>query len=380
MLDAPGVDRRRARRALLRRSLGGPGRGGAAGPGARASSRSAPPAGFAVAQPRARPVRLGRQPYDTHRTAGRCTTSTTGSNGAGGYDGLRSVLLRPDVHRAALDQADRGRDAAGPARSGRRCSPTPRPAGSAATARPARRWSRCAPRLRCPVLVDPRHATTPSAPHAIGERLAELTGGELLLVEGGGHGLPAPRPGAGQPGDPGVRRAGPAAVRPARRTWTRAPAGRGGRSTCRSPIGLGHARRDLAIADELRQLHPDLQVDWLAQDPVTRVLEDRERDACTRRRPTWPASRPTSRPSAASTTCTRSRRSGGWTRSSSRTSWSSTTSSPTSGYDLVIGDEAWDVDYFLHENPELKRHRVRLADRLRRAGCRCRTAASGRRR
>ena len=25
------------------------------------------------------------------------------------------------------------------------------------------------------------------------------------------------------------------------------------------------------------------------------------------------------------------------------------------GYDLVIGDEAWDVDYFLHENPELKR-------------------------
>ena len=24
-------------------------------------------------------------------------------------------------------------------------------------------------------------------------------------------------------------------------------------------------------------------------------------------------------------------------------------------YDLVIGDEAWDVDYFLHENPELKR-------------------------
>jgi hypothetical protein len=24
-------------------------------------------------------------------------------------------------------------------------------------------------------------------------------------------------------------------------------------------------------------------------------------------------------------------------------------------YDLVIGDEAWDVDYFLHENPERKR-------------------------
>ena len=39
-----------------------------------------------------------------------------------------------------------------------------------------------------------------------------------------------------------------------------------------SPIGLGHARRDIAIARELRGLHPDLEVDWLAQDPVTRVL------------------------------------------------------------------------------------------------------------
>ena len=24
-------------------------------------------------------------------------------------------------------------------------------------------------------------------------------------------------------------------------------------------------------------------------------------------------------------------------------------------YDLVVADEAWDVDHFLHENPELKR-------------------------
>ena len=39
-----------------------------------------------------------------------------------------------------------------------------------------------------------------------------------------------------------------------------------------SPIGLGHAQRDVAIARELRRMHPDLQIDWLAQDPVTRVL------------------------------------------------------------------------------------------------------------
>ena len=41
-----------------------------------------------------------------------------------------------------------------------------------------------------------------------------------------------------------------------------------------SPIGLGHARRDLAIAQELRRDHPELQIDWLAQHPVTRVLAE----------------------------------------------------------------------------------------------------------
>jgi predicted glycosyltransferase len=42
-----------------------------------------------------------------------------------------------------------------------------------------------------------------------------------------------------------------------------------------SPIGLGHARRDLAIADELRQLKPGLEVHWLAQHPVTELLRER---------------------------------------------------------------------------------------------------------
>ena len=35
--------------------------------------------------------------------------------------------------------------------------------------------------------------------------------------------------------------------------------------------------RDVAIADELRKLHPDLEIDWLAQHPVTAVLEDARR-------------------------------------------------------------------------------------------------------
>ena len=29
--------------------------------------------------------------------------------------------------------------------------------------------------------------------------------------------------------------------------------------------------------------------------------------------------------------------------------------SRTGEYDLVVGDEAWDIDHYLHENPELKR-------------------------
>ena len=77
--------------------------------------------------------------------------------------------------------------------------------------------------------------------------------------------------------------------------------------------------------------------------------------ACIPPAPAWPASRPTWSPRAASTACTASRPGGGWTRSCWPTSWSSTTWSPSSDYDLVVGDEAWDVDYYLHENPELKR-------------------------
>ena len=40
-----------------------------------------------------------------------------------------------------------------------------------------------------------------------------------------------------------------------------------------SPIGLGHAQRDVAIAASCASCIPDLEIDWLAQDPVTRVLE-----------------------------------------------------------------------------------------------------------
>ena len=62
--------------------------------------------------------------------------------------------------------------------------------------------------------------------------------------------------------------------RPAAR-WVRGKSRRRRALFISSPIGLGHAQRDAAIAAELRLLHPDLEIDWLAQHPVTAVLEAR---------------------------------------------------------------------------------------------------------
>ena len=122
-----------------------------------------------------------------------------------------------------------------------------------------------------------------------------------------------------------------------------------------SPIGLGHVRRDLAIADALREQRPDVEVEWLTQSPVTEFLEQTRRDGAPGVGAPGQRVRRTSSRSPASTTCTRSRRSAGWTRCWSTTSWSSTTWSPRERFDLWVGDEAWDLDHFLHENPELKR-------------------------
>jgi hypothetical protein len=55
--------------------------------------------------------------------------------------------------------------------------------------------------------------------------------------------------------------------------WRRAIRRRNRALLVSSPIGLGHAWRAVAIARELRALEPELEIDWLAQDPVTRVLE-----------------------------------------------------------------------------------------------------------
>lgn len=138
-----------------------------------------------------------------------------------------------------------------------------------------------------------------------------------------------------------------------RRTWTRAASRPKKALYVSSPIGLGHALRDVAIANELRRHHPDLQIDWLAQHPVTTVLEQRGETV-------HPASAWLASESAhVEDECAEHdlhafqaiRRMDEILVNNFMVFHDVVTDDH---YDLVIGDEAWDIDYFLHENPELK--------------------------
>jgi predicted glycosyltransferase len=137
-------------------------------------------------------------------------------------------------------------------------------------------------------------------------------------------------------------------------TWTRALARKRRALYLSSPIGLGHAMRDAAIADELRVLHPDLEIDWLAQHPVTTVLEARGERI-----------HPLSAELASESGHFAAEAAGHDLNAFQAirrmdeilvANFMVFHDAVAEGeYDLVIGDEAWDVDHFLHENPELKR-------------------------
>ncbi|MDN5860431.1 MAG: alpha/beta fold hydrolase [Pseudonocardia sp.] len=206
--------------------------------------------------------------------------------------------------------------------------------------------------VRCPVLVI--HGSEDlMVPHATGAAVAEWTGGTLVTLPGAGH-----TPNARDPvrvnllirdfvdGLAGRSRP-PRSWTPARNRPRRA-------LFLSSPLGLGHARRDLAIADELRVLCPDVEIEWLAQHPVTEALAARGERV-------HPASR--------------------WLASESghvegesgehdlhafqaiRTMDEILLANfhvlaeiaETEYHDLWVGDEAWELDHYLHENPELKR-------------------------
>ncbi len=137
-------------------------------------------------------------------------------------------------------------------------------------------------------------------------------------------------------------------------TWSRGDSRRQRVLYISSPIGLGHARRDLAIAEELRKIHPDVEIDWLAQDPVTRVLDAAGETV-------HPASRLMSNESAHiedesgehDLAVFQALREMDEILLSNFMLIDEVIEAGQ--YDLVVGDESWEVDYHLHENPNLKK-------------------------
>ncbi len=215
----------------------------------------------------------------------------------------------------------------------------------------AERFAAVCRRVTVPVLVI--HGDEDRIrPHASGAALAELTSGELVTIAGGGHGPQARDPVlVNRLVERFVDRVHP---RPSHRTWT--PGHRRPKRALylSSPIGLGHARRDAAIADELRKLQPDLQIDWLAQHPVTAMLGHRGERV-------HPASSLLASESAHveheadehDLHAFQAIRRMDEILVSNFMVFDDVVNDEH--YDLVIGDEAWEVDYFLHENPEHKR-------------------------
>src|SRR5437867_2879949 len=121
-----------------------------------------------------------------------------------------------------------------------------------------------------------------------------------------------------------------------------------------SPIGLGHIQRDLAIARQLRSLNPDVIVDFLAGDPADRVVQhwgERLHPATrllqneTKHFEGWAADHELHAFNAL------------WDMDEILIANFMTLADVVERerYDLWIGDEGWDLDYFLHENPDLKR-------------------------
>lgn len=136
--------------------------------------------------------------------------------------------------------------------------------------------------------------------------------------------------------------------------WTRGLSRRKKVLYLSSPIGLGHARRDLAIAQELRKLEPDIEIDWLTQHPVTAVLESAGETVHPASE--WLASESghiASEASGHDLHCFQALRRMDEILVANFMIFQEVVEEGL--YDLIIGDEAWDVDHFWHENPELKR-------------------------
>jgi pimeloyl-ACP methyl ester carboxylesterase/predicted glycosyltransferase len=206
-------------------------------------------------------------------------------------------------------------------------------------------------RVRCPVLVI--HGDEDAIrPHEAGAALAVATGGRLVTVAGASHGPHLRDPVVvNRLVEEFVTRLRPP---PRDTTWVRASRRPRRALYLSSPIGLGHARRDVAVAAELRRHHPDLEIDWLAQHPVTDVLAaagERVHPASA-----WLANESAHIEEEAAEHDLHAFQAIRRMDEILVNNFMVFHDVVEDGqYDLVVGDEAWDVDHFLHENPELKR-------------------------
>ncbi len=205
---------------------------------------------------------------------------------------------------------------------------------------------------QCPVLVISGDEDV-ITPQEWAIELAERTNGTFVNLEGAGH-MPHAR-------DPvqvnlllkefvdSIHAPAPSPQR-----WARGRSRRKRALYISSPIGLGHAQRDVAIADELRKLHPDLEVDWLAQHPVTQVLEaNGERVHPASAFLANESSHIESESAEHDLHCFHAWRRMDEILVANFMVFQDLVTSDQ--YDLWIGDEAWELDYYLHENPEQKR-------------------------
>lgn len=205
--------------------------------------------------------------------------------------------------------------------------------------------------IQCPVLLI--HGTADEIiPVEAGRDVAALCSAEMIEIEGSGHG-------------PHLRH--PAFVNAAirefltRHTILEPRSARRGKRRPRpralylsSPIGLGHARRDLAVARQLKLLRPELEIDWLAQSPLTHFL-DAAGERCH---------------GASRLLASESRHIEDEAGEHDLNVFQALRSMDEilvrnfrvfqslleeDRYDLVIADEAWEVDHFWHEHPAMKR-------------------------
>ena len=206
--------------------------------------------------------------------------------------------------------------------------------------------------LTCPVLVicGDRDEIVPAARSV---RAAELAGADLLVIEGAGH-------------MPHLRH--PVVTNHAIRRFVERVSPRAPRATpwlfarertrsalwISSPIGLGHVLRDLAIAREVRERVPDLRIEWLAQPPVTGVLERAGEIV-------HPASAELASESEHWESAARGHELHAFDAFRRMDEILCANFMlfdevvRETAYDLWVGDESWEVDHFLHENPECKR-------------------------